>query len=247
MKYGKAIGTGNTSTVYEWKEDQVIKLFNKDYSKKAVEYEFHNAKIIENMNFAKAKAHGISFHEGQYGIIYDKVYGESLLDWVTKTFELQKCAVYMANLHKKIISNKVSNVSNYKNILRFDILKAKTVDLTKQKKALQKLDKLEDGNTLCHGDFHPGNIFISNGKTVVIDFMNICQGVFLYDIARTVFLVEYTPVSEEAEDREMLLQYKRILADLYLVQMNVTRVMIKDYLSVISIARIGECPDEYDE
>ena len=79
---------------------------------------------------------------------------------------------------------------------------------------------------------------------MVIDFMNVCNGVYLYDVARTVFLVEYTPVPLEAEDREMLIQFKKTFADLYLLQMNVTREMIQDYLEVISVARVGECPNE---
>ncbi|MGO4500149.1 phosphotransferase [Paenibacillus sp. 2RAB27] len=31
---------------------------------------------------------------------------------------------------------------------------------------------------LCHGDFHPGNIILSNGITLVLDFMNVCHGDF---------------------------------------------------------------------
>lgn len=106
------------------------------------------------------------------------------------------------------------------------------------------LDKLHDGITLCHGDFHPGNIFMSDGQAMIIDFMNVCHGDFLYDIARTVYLVEYTPVPAETKEREMLLRLKKTLADLYLTEMNVTREMIQDYLSVITMAREGECPNE---
>lgn len=109
---------------------------------------------------------------------------------------------------------------------------------------MQRIDKLPDGSALCHGDFHPGNILISNGHTVVIDFMNLCHGDFLYDVARTVFLIEYTPVPVELEHRKMLLEFKKNLADLYLMQMNVTRERIQDYLSVIITVRKGECPNE---
>lgn len=35
-----------------------------------------------------------------------------------------------------------------------------SVNLRKQEEALQMLDKLPDGNTLCHGYFHLGNILI---------------------------------------------------------------------------------------
>jgi len=161
-----------------------------------------------------------------------------------RTGDLQKCAVYMAKLHKAIIKNSISNVPNYKEFLKYNIVNALSANLNKREEVLQMLDKLLNGSSLCHGDFHPGNILISNGHTMVIDFMNVCHGNFLYDVARTVFLVEYTPVPIETGDREMLLRFKKKLADLYLIQMNVTREMIYNYLSVIIAARVRECPNE---
>ncbi|MGH4125081.1 MAG: aminoglycoside phosphotransferase family protein [Clostridium sp.] len=244
MKYGKIISIGNTANVYEWEEGKVLKLFYQGYSKEAVEREFQNAKAIRNMDFAKPKVYEIIFCQERMGIIYDRVEGESLLDWVMRTGDVQECAVYMAELHKAILQNKISNVPNYKEFLKCNILNSPTANSKKREEVLKMLDKLLDGNTLCHGDFHPGNILISNGHTMVIDFMNVCHGDFLYDVARTVFLVEYTPVTIEVVDREMLLGFKKTLADLYLMQMNVTRKMIQNYLSVIIAARVGECPNE---
>lgn len=243
MKCRKIIGIGNTATVYEWEEGRVLKLFYQGYPKKAVEKEFHNAMTIRNMNFAKPKAYEIISCEERIGIIYDRVEGESLLDWVIKTGDVQECAVYMAKLHKAIVQNRISNVPNYKEFLKLHIPNSLSVNLNKREEVLQMIDKLPDGNALCHGDFHPGNILISNGHTIVIDFMNVCHGDFLYDVARTVFLVEYTPVPVE-DDREVLLRFKKTLADLYLMQMNVTREMIQGYLSVIITVRKGECPNE---
>lgn len=245
MKYGKIIGEGNTATIYEWAEGTVLKLFNLGYPKNAVEKEFQNAKAINGMNFAKPKAHEIICYQERMGIIYDKVEGESLLDWVLKTGDLQGCAEYMAQLHKTIVQNRVNNVTDYKGFLKSNILNAASTNLMDQDRVLETLERLKDGDTLCHGDFHPGNIILSNGHTVVIDFMNICRGDILYDVARTVFLVEYTPVPADADDRETLLRYKKSLADLYLKEMNVTREMIQDYLFVIIAARMGECPNEY--
>jgi thiamine kinase-like enzyme len=245
MKYGKIIGVGNTATVYEWVEGKVLKLFYQGYSKEAVEREFHNTKAISDMDFEKPKAYEIIFCEERMGIIYDRVEGESLLDWVMRTGDVNQCAVYMAKLHKAILQNKTRNVPNYKEFLKCNIVNATSANSKKREEALEMLDKLLNGDTLCHGDFHPGNILISHGNIIVIDFMNVCHGDFLYDVARTVFLVEYTPVPIEVEDREMLLHFKKTLADLYLMQMNVTREMIQDYLSVIIEARVGECPNEY--
>lgn len=245
MKYGRIIGEGSTATVYEWGEGTVLKLFVKGYPQSSVEREFNNATAINDQNFAKPKVYEIIRYEEQLGIIYDRVDGETLLDWVLKTGDLHKCAKYMAKQHKEIVQNSVSSVPNYKQFLKSNILNASSVNLIERDRALETLDQLKDGDTLCHGDFHPGNILLSDGLTMVIDFMNVCQGDPLYDVARTVFLVEYTPVPQDTEDREKLIQYKKTLADLYLVEMNVTREMIQDYLAVISVARVSECPEEY--
>ena len=243
MKCGKIIGVGNTATVYEWEEGKVLKLFYEGYPKNSVEKEFHNAMAIRNMNFAKPKAYEIISCKERMGIIYDRVEGESLLDWVIKTGDVEKCAVHMAKLHKTMLQNSINNVPHYKDFLKLHIPKEPSVNLSKEE-VLQSIDKLPDGSALCHGDFHPGNILISNGHAVVIDFMNLCHGDFLYDVARTVFLIEYTPVPVELEHREMLLKFKKTLADLYLIQMNVTRERIQDYLTVIITVRKGECPNE---
>ncbi|MCT4542418.1 MAG: phosphotransferase [Vallitalea sp.] len=242
MKCGKIIGVGNTATVYEWENDKVLKLFYQGYPKKSVEKEFHNAMSIRDMDFAKPKAYKIISYKERIGIIYDRVEGESLLDWVIKTGNVHECALYMANLHKAIVQNTISDVPNYKGFLKNHIPNTPEVD-TNKTEMINMIDKLPSGNALCHGDFHPGNILISNGHTAIIDFMNVCHGNFLYDVARTVFLIEYTPVPEQY-NRENLLRLKKTLADLYLIQMNVTREMIQDYISVISMVRKGECPNE---
>ena len=245
MKYGRIIGEGSTATVYEWQEGTVLKLFVEGYPRSSIEREFLNAKAINDQNFVKPKVYELINYEEQFGIIYDKVEGETLLDWVLRTGDLYTCAKYMAKLHKTIVNNRVSNIPDYKQFLKSNVLNATSANLIEQNRVLKILNKLNDGDTLCHGDFHPGNILLSNGLTMVIDFMNVCHGDPLYDIARTVFLVEYTPVPQNTEDREKLLRYKKTLADLYLMEMKVTREMIQQYLAVITVARMSECPEEY--
>lgn len=247
MKAGRVVGKGNTATIYDWKEGTVLKLFNQGYPQKAVEREFENAKAISSLSFAKPKVYEMTDCEERLGIVYEKVEGESLLDWVMETGDLQRCAEYMAGLHKTIVQHSVSHVPDYKQFLKNHIANNSSINEMERNRVLEALERLKGGDTLCHGDFHPGNILISTGKTVVIDFMNVCRGDLLYDVARTVFLVEYTPVPEHAADRDTLLHAKKMLADLYLQEMKITREAIQDYIPVIAVARAGECPDEYGE
>lgn len=244
MKDKKIVGIGNTATIYEWEEGKVVKLFHRGYPRDAVEREFHNAMVIRDMKFNKPKAYEIVFCDECFGIVYDRGEGESLLDWVIRTGDAEKCATYMAKLHREILKNETSSVSNYKEFLKYHLLKTHSDSLSKQEEVLKLIDRLPAGNVLCHGDFHPGNILISGENIVVIDFMNICHGDYLYDVARTVFLLEYTPIPEEVTNKDVLIQFRKALADLYLMKMDVNRELIKDYLSVIIAARKGECPNE---
>lgn len=244
MKDRKVLGIGNTATVYEWEEDKVLKLFNLGYPLESIKKEFHNAKAIESMSFGKTKASEIISYNEQIGITYNKITGDSLLDWLIKTQDVKQCAVYMAELHQLILKNKIHNVPSYKVFLKANINKASFTNAMKNKEALQLLDKFVDEETLCHGDFHPGNIIMSQGQLMVIDFMNVCKGSFLYDVARTVFLIEYTPVPMDSENREGILYLKKALSESYLKEMNVTKEMIQDHLTVIIEARRGECPEE---
>lgn len=243
-EHKKIIGTGRTAVIYEWDESKVLKLFHPPYPKEAAVREYNNAKAISGMNFEKPKPYELIDEKGQMGIVYDKVEGILLLDWVISTRDISRCAVYMANLHQRIMRNIIYEIPDYKEFLILCINKASFTNKGKKEELLQMVHKLPDGYTLLHGDFHPGNIILTDEKATVIDFMNICHGHFLYDVARTVYLVQYTPVAAEIDNREEILQFKRLLADDYLKQMGVSRADIWDFLTVISAARAGECPEE---
>ncbi len=243
MKLGKLIGVGNTAKVYEWEEGKVLKLFNEGYPHEDAIKEYNNSRIIGQMNFEKPEAYEMITYEEYTGIVYDKAEGESLLDWVIRTGDLPGCAEYMASLHKAIIKNVVTGLPDYKDFLK-ELIRNANLEPGYQQEVIQRINQLPEGDTLCHGDYHPGNILISENGVSVIDFMNLCHGHYLYDIARTVFLVEYTPIPEEAQDKDMVWYFKKTLSELYLQQMEVTKEMIQEYLDIIILARKGECPNE---
>lgn len=54
--------------------------------------------------------------------------------------------------------------------------------------ALEALEKMPEGDRLCHGDFHPGNILLSQPEPVIIDWIDSSIGNPLADVARTTIL-----------------------------------------------------------
>jgi aminoglycoside phosphotransferase (APT) family kinase protein len=57
--------------------------------------------------------------------------------------------------------------------------------------ALRVLDALPDGDRLCHGDYHPGNVLVAADRVAVIDWPNAALGVPEADRARTMLLLRW--------------------------------------------------------
>jgi Ser/Thr protein kinase RdoA (MazF antagonist) len=55
--------------------------------------------------------------------------------------------------------------------------------------ARRLLDELPDGDRICHGDFHPGNVIFASSGPVLIDWANATRGDAAADLARTVLLL----------------------------------------------------------
>lgn len=242
MKLGKMIGQGNTANVYLWQDETVIKLFMKGYPLDAIKLEFTNAIALNKLDILTPKAHEIVYIKDRVGIIYDRIDGRSLLDKILEDKDLKLSAKQLAQLHQTILKHDVNGLRDYKSFLRSNILNLE--DSVSRDLALTQLDSLSDGKALCHGDFHPGNILIQEDLAYTIDFMNTCQGPREYDIARTVFLIKYTPVPDGVSDKIVFQSMKDTLATLYLDEMKVRDLDIKDYLDVIRLARRSEVPEE---
>ena len=59
---------------------------------------------------------------------------------------------------------------------------------------LAALDCLPDSTTICHGDYHPGNILLSVHGPRVIDWIGATHGHPLADVARAALVLRYATV-----------------------------------------------------
>jgi hypothetical protein len=57
--------------------------------------------------------------------------------------------------------------------------------------AMRVLDGLPDGDRLCHGDYHPGNVLLAADQTAVIDWAGAARGAAEADHARTLLLLQW--------------------------------------------------------
>lgn len=183
----KLIAKGNTAEVFEYGEDKVLKLFKPGYPVEQIQREFNNTVIMNRSCVHTPKAFEIVEHEGRHGIVFQKILGTDLFSEYLKNPSDEKIAsgilTDLSNIQKKVLSEKTEEGISYKNYLEWFGYDA---------------SNLPDGNYICHGDLHPGNIIrTQKNELYLIDFMNVCRGPKEYDVARTyVLLTENNPAAE---------------------------------------------------
>jgi Ser/Thr protein kinase RdoA (MazF antagonist) len=241
---GALVGKGNTADVFEMDNNKVIKLFKTGYPLNSVRKEFENSKLLNMVDVPIAKSHRLVTCSGRYGIIYDRVDGESMLDMILNTQDFEKYATTLALLHKKILSHKLQSAISLKSILKENIEDTDKLSMQCKSKLITTLEALPDGDNFCHGDFHFGNVIISQEKYFIIDYMNVCRGHEYGDIARTVYLIEMTPVPAEIRDVEHILYIKKQATDIYLKEMGISRECLSDWLMIVTAARLSELSNE---
>ena len=230
----KQIAIGNTAEVYDYEEGKIIKLFKAGYPVENIEREFNNSAIVNNAGIPSPKAYEIlyEFAEGRTGIVFEKICGNDLLQEVmgniqNKEYVEQRLITY-AKIQKDFINHSSKDCISYKDYLNYF--------------GYQNTSDLPDGNFLCHGDFHFGNLLRSQSdpqKIYVIDFMNLCHGPKEYDIARSYVLLTEDNLGQNLDPqiKKLLLQAKQESGLFYLNQMGYSFEEIIKYIPAIEYCR----------
>ena len=185
------VGVGNTAEVFDYGDGKVCKLFYQGYPRDAVEREYRNAKEAERMGLPVPKVFDLVEAGGRAGIVYEKIAGKSMLECLlenpneAETYLEQFVRLQQEWLQKT--TEQSDSVLFYKDFLK-SLLKG--TEQEGEMSLCEEINALPEDDVLLHGDFHPGNIMITpEHRFVVIDFMNVCRGPALYEIARTYALL----------------------------------------------------------
>lgn len=214
------LGKGNTAEVFVYGNERVCKLFYEGYPSEYVALEFQNSKEMYKNRIKIPKPFQMITIENRKGIIYERIDGKTLLNIIMEDkSNLDELLNIFVNLQLDIFAHHTKNVLSYKEYLIAN-LKNKKIN---NQVIFNAINVLPDDDCLLHGDFHPNNILVmSDGTPIIIDFMNVCCGPALYDIARTYFLIK---------------QFDDPLANRYLKCIDVSENDIAEYLNVIKFYR----------
>ncbi len=187
----KPLAFGRTAEIYPWGEDQVLKLFYQWFSPKNIEYEQRITQAIQKAGLPVPEAGEIIRVDGRNGLIYQRVDGKPMGDWLFRhPWMVNKAARRTAALHVEMHSSTVqADIPLQHERLARKIESAEGLSNTLRGKALAALGTMPTGDCLCHGDYHPGNILITHQGQCIIDWIDATIGNPLADVARTTILL----------------------------------------------------------
>lgn len=243
---GNKIGEGNTAEIFEYSNDKVLKLYREGMSIHACENEYNITRYINDCLGIAPRAYEIVRIDGRIGAVYEKIEGKNMLHhMVSNPINLKKEAHKLAKCHFEIHKPVNINIMSVKDKLKQDLSYVKELSEEEKNKIVLYMDKLPDDNKLCHFDFHPGNIIISDKKPVIIDWMTACKGDAAADVARTLLLLKYGQtegVSKVVKKIIKMLQEKLYLyyKEEYIRLSNCKEVYIERWILPVAAARLRE-------
>jgi len=187
----KKIGAGRTAEVYDYKDDKVLKLFYSAFSTNIIEDEYLIAKNISTTTSLVPKVYDIVHTRNRTGIVYEKIKGKMLSDYLSENIiSTRKIIRKFAQTQKRISNINVENVPNHTDKLRQKITSSCLLS-DSEKEIVLKYLSIINNNELCHGDYHPENVFVDqNHDFKVIDWANMFVSNKYLDIARTYYLIK---------------------------------------------------------
>jgi hypothetical protein len=116
----------------------------------------------------------------------------------------------------------------------------------------QIFTQLPDGDALCHGDFHPGQLMVSDNRYVAFDWSGAKRGDALFDYARTRVLLSLgEPPPGTSRMLKVLAKIgRRVLLSSYArsyerhTAQPIDEVRVRHWEIVNLAARVDEVPDE---
>ena len=188
MNLDRVIAVRNNKTIYR-DGDRCVKVFNAEYSKADVLNEALNQARIEETGLNIPKVLEVTMIDGKWAIVSEYVKGKTLAQIMeenpdNKAEYIELLVDLQMTVHGKTcpLLNKLKDKMSRK-------IAESEFDATTRYDLHTRLESMPKHNKVCHGDFNPSNIIITeDGTPYILDWSHATQGNASADVARTYLL-----------------------------------------------------------
>ena len=187
MNLERVIAVRNNKTVYR-DGDKAIKVFDANFSKSDILNEALNQARVEEAGVRVPKVLEVSVIDGKWAIVSEYIPGKTLAQLMeenpqNKDAYLEQFVELQMDVHthRAPLLNKLHDKMKRK-------IDETGLDATTRYELHTRLDSTPHHNKVCHGDFNPSNIIMSENGPYILDWSHATQGNASADVARTYLL-----------------------------------------------------------
>lgn len=170
---------------------QALKLFRDSVSDEMIAREADASIHAGTCGVPTAAAIGRQRWDGRQGIVYPKLEGMTLMDWIRRNPMRAGWALdRMGEIHAAMHRADCGTLRSLKQVLATDIAYGPAPEAL-QRAAIAYLETLSDGNALTHGDFHLGNVMMTPQGLMAIDWSKAAAGHPAADAVRSEMLMRF--------------------------------------------------------
>ncbi|QHT60805.1 phosphotransferase [Paenibacillus lycopersici] len=246
------IAYGQTAEVYAYGDARVLKLFREGIPSALAEDEYRICECVHEAGIATPEAVARIEIEGRQGIVFQRIAGRSMLQAIMHgALSADEAGAQMAALHAGVHRLDAPAIPSQRGILAGRIREAPLLTEQEKRAIAERMARLPEDAKLCHGDFHPDNVLVSDSRAWIIDWMTGTSGHPAADAARTMLLLRFgsMPPETPADVVALINRMRQRLLDAYtghyLRQSGLNRADIEEWFVPLAAARLVEwLPDE---
>ncbi len=245
INLGKPIAYGRTAEIYAWQEGRVLKLFFDWFSLENITYEARINRAVHASGLPVPAVGELIRVNDRNGLVYDRVDGISMTEVVFRQpWRSISYGRRMAELHAAMHASTLDvEIPTQRQKLTRRIRQSRVLPGPLITKLEAALESLPDGDRLCHGDFHPGNVLLTAQGEVIIDWIDASLGNPLADLARTTIIILGAAASSQVQN-PLLKVFARLLHRIYISRYFKLRpggeAEYRRWLPVVAAARLNE-------
>ena len=235
MKLDNIIAVRTNKTVYR-DGDRSIKVFDSDYSKADVLNEALNQARVEETGLNIPKIIEVTKIDGKWAIVSDYISGKTLAELMKENPDKKdEYLELFVDLQMHVHSMTAPLLNRLKDKMNRKISQT-DLDATTRYDLHTRLESMPKHNKVCHGDFNPSNIIITDdGTPYIIDWAHATQGNASADVART-YLLFCLDGDKEFADKYL---------NLFCKKSNTARQYIQKWMPIVAASQSDKGrPDE---
>jgi len=185
------IAEGREAEIFSWDERTVLRLYRDPNACGRADREIVALDAVRSALPCVPASHGRKDWNGRPGILLQRVDGRGILSEIQhRPWRMWALAALCGRVHADLNALRApANLPEQRSELRRRIVGEPSIPAELREAALHELDRMPDGDALCHGDFHPDNVLLCPSGPVVIDWPNATRGEACGDFARTALMM----------------------------------------------------------